>query len=250
MRFLTMICCFHLMHLRAQAPGGAPPPPWSVGLFAATDSQPYQDADGQARILPFISHRGRQVEWYGPFLRYRPFPLDPLGFRLRAQWDFGAYEEKDSPVLQGMGNRRDTLLLGLSVEHVLHGRWSAQLSADRDVLGRHDGAEAVLGLTRRFGSPFAPLSASLSAGLRYQDRKWTADRVGVPAAKAREDRPAYEPGSSLHPYLGTMLLYRFREHWLASAGLRYEWLDDSWRDSPLVADRGRLTSIWTLSRSF
>lgn len=252
-RFRFLLLCFILLPLRvtlAQPPGASLPPPWSAGLFAVTDSQPYRGADGQARVLPFLSYRSRQVEWYGPFFRYRPFPQDPLGFRLRAQLDFGAYDESDAPILEGLGNRRDTLLLGAGVEKTLFPGWSAQLSVDRDVLGRHEGTEAVLGLTRRFGSPFAPFMASVSTGLRFQDRKWTADRVGVPADRAREDRPAYAPGESIHPYISSMVLYRIRENWQASVGLRYEWLDDSWRDSPLVSDRGRLSSMWTLSYSF
>jgi len=246
---LLMFGCL-FFSVSAQPPGGAPPPPWSAGLFAVTDSQPYQGADGQSRVLPFVSYRGRQVEWYGPFLRYRPFPGDPLGFRLRAQWDFGAFEEKDAPILKGLGDRRDTLLLGMSVEREISRHWSAQLSVDRDALGRHEGTEAVLGVNRRFGSPFAPFLSTLSAGLRYQDSKWTDERVGVPAAKATPGRPSYEADSSLHPYISAMVLYRFTERWQASVGLRYEWLDTSWRDSPLVSDRARLSSIWTLSYSF
>lgn len=226
------------------------PPPWSAGIFVATDSQPYRGAGGQSRILPFLSYRSARLDWYGPFLRARVAEAGPLILQARGQWDFGAYEASDAPILEGLGNRRDTLLLGAGVETRFPGPWQLHLSLDRDVLGRHEGTEALAGLRRRIGSPRAPLSGSLSAGLRWQDRRWTEDRVGVPESKAREDRPAYDPGSSLHPFVGGLVLYRISPRWATTLGVRYEWLDDTWRDSPLVSDRGRLTSMLTLSASF
>lgn len=224
--------------------------PWSAGAFVMTDSQPYRDADGQTRVLPFVSYRSPVLEWYGPFVRARVLRAENWSLGLRGQVDFGAYDEDDSDILQGLGDRKTTFLLGMGIEGQLSQNWSLSLSADRDALERHEGTEAVLGLSRRFGHPRAPFSASASTGIRFQDKRWTRDRVGVPGDKAREDRPAYSPDLSIHPYLSTMVLYRFQERWMATAGLRYEWLDTTWQDSPLVSDRGRLTSMFTLSRSF
>lgn len=231
--------------------GGRPAPrPWSGGLFMTTDSQPYRDADGIVRVFPFVSYRSRNVEWYGPFIRYRFAEAGGWSFFARGQVDFGAYDEDDSDILRGLGDRSTTVLLGAGVGYELSRRWRVHLSADRDVLGAHDGTEAVWGVTRSFGSPFAPFSGSLSAGARFQDKDWTRDRVGVPAERAREGRAAYSPEESLHPYVSMRAMYRFTDRWLASLGLRYEWLDDSWRDSPLVEDRGRFTTIATLSYAF
>ncbi len=238
--------------LHAQPPEGARGAfrPWSVGGFVMTDSQPYRGADGIVRVLPFVSYQGRAVDWYGPFVRYR----HPLGagwtLSVRGTLDFGAYEEDDAEILTGLGDRRHTFLLGAGLEKRLGTAWSASFHVDRDVLGRHDGTEAVAGVNRRIGHPRAPFSANFGGGVRFQDDRWTRDRVGVPADKARADRHAYSPGSSFHPYVSTMVIYRVTERWVTTLGLRYEWLDDTWQDSPLVSDRGRLTSMVTLSRSF
>lgn len=245
---------FLLFVFRLSPTGAQPPPgafrPWSAGGFVMTDSQPYKGADGNARVLPFVSYQGRSVDWYGPFLRYR----HPLGngwtLSARGSLDFGAFDEDDADILSGLGDRRNTFLLGAGVEKRLGSAWSTSLHVDRDVLGRHDGTEAVAAVNRRFGHPRAPFSASVGGGLRFQDERWTQDRVGVPEDRAREDRPAYDPGSSLHPFVSTMALYRISERWITTLGLRYEWLDNSWRDSPLVSDRGRLTSMFTVSWSF
>lgn len=251
MRIHFLLCI--VLSLVAGLPLTAQPPaprPWSGGVFATTDSQPYRGATGKTRVLPFVSYRSQTLEWYGPFLRYRAATVSDWHLWLRGQVDFGAFDEDDSTFLEGMGDRSTTLLLGLGVQRNLNPDWSVSLSADRDVFGAHDGVESVLGVTRRIGRPFLPLSGSVSGGVRFQDKLWTRDRVAVSEAQAREDRPRYRPDVSVHPYLSGMAMYRFSERWLATAGLRYEWLDSSWTDSPLVSDKGRLTSIVTVSYLF
>ena len=247
-RFRFLSLALFLQCAYAQPPGSVRP--WSAGGFIMTDSQPYRGADGNTRVLPFLSYQGPRLAWYGPFVRYQVANADPLRISLRGQVDFGAYDESDAPILSGLGDRPTTLLLGLGADWSFHPSWSAALSVDRDALNRHEGLEAVLSLNHRIGHPRAPFSATLSSGLRFQDKRWTTDRVGVPADRAREDRPAYAPDVSLHPYLGSMMRWRPRQHWNVTAALRYEWLDDTWRDSPLISDGGRLTSMFTVSYSF
>jgi outer membrane protein len=246
--FILSGLAFILSHtLSAQPPA---PRPWSGGVFAATDSQPYRGADGKLRVFPFVSYRSQTLEWYGPFVRYRLTALSDWHIWLRGQVDFGAFDESDSPFLEGMGDRSTTLLMGLGVQRNLNPHWSMSLSADRDVFGAHDGLESVVGITRRIGAPFMPLSGSVSGGVRFQDKRWTRDRVAVSAEQARDNRPEYNPDLSVHPYLSAMGMFRISERWMTTAGLRYEWLDSSWTNSPLVSDRGRLTSIVTFSYLF
>ena len=242
-----------ILGLVALRPANAQPPPhrpWSGGVFASTDSQPYRGASGKVRVFPFISYRSQTLEWYGPFVRYRAASISEWNLWIRGQVDFGAFDEDDASFLEGMGDRSTTFLLGLGLQRNLNNMWSVSLSADRDIFGAHDGVESVFGLSRRIGHPFMPLSGSVSGGLRFQDKQWTRDRVAVSEEQAREDRPQYNPDLSIHPYLSAMAMYRFSERWMATAGLRYEWLDSTWTGSPLVSDKGRLTSIMTLSYVF
>lgn len=229
-----------------------PPParPWSVGVFTMTDSQPYKDADGIFRVFPFISYRGPRLEVLGPMVRYRVLAHDGWTLRIRGALDFGAYEEEDSQILEGLGDRKTTLLLGLGINRDLTPDWSLYLTADRDVLGQHNGLEANTGIARRLGSPRQPLSATLTAGIRFEDERWTRDRVGVPENRSRDDRPAYSPDDSLHPFIAGFILYRLTDRWVSTVALRHEWLDSVYSDSPLVADKTRFTSMFTLSYTF
>ncbi|MEX2607173.1 MAG: MipA/OmpV family protein [Kiritimatiellia bacterium] len=229
-----------------------PPParPWSAGVFTMTDSQPYKDADGIVRVFPFISYRGPRLEVLGPMVRYKLISHEGWTLRVRGAVDFGAYEEDDSAILNGMGDRDTTLLLGLGVIRDLSPNWNSYLTVDRDILGQHDGLEANAGFSRRLGSPRQPLSATLTAGLRLEDKRWTRDRVGVPEDRSREDRPAYSPDHSLHPYIGALAVYRITDRWVTTLILRHEWLDSVYSDSPLVADDTRFTSMFSFSYSF
>lgn len=215
-----------------------------------TDSQPYKDADGILRVLPFVSYRGSRLDLLGPMARYRVRVQDGWTLTLRGTLDFGAYKEEDSQILEGLGNRKTTLLLGLGINRDLASAWSVYLNVDRDVLGQHNGLEANTGIARRIGSPRQPLSATLSTGLRFEDRRWTRDRVGVPEDRSREDRPAYAPDSSLHPFLAAFIIYRVTDRWVGTLALRQEWLDSVYSDSPLVADKTRFTSMFSLSYTF
>jgi len=248
LRILTLLPLL-LTPLAAQPPSG-PPRPWSAGVFAMTDSQPYNGAPGNVRVFPLLTYRGPTLELYGPLFRYHVWREDDWTLTLRGQIDFGAYDEDDAPILEGLGDRSTTFVLGVGISRRLTRAMRGSVSIDRDAFNRHEGTEALVGLTRQLIPPFAPFSASATIGLRMEDKRWTRDRVGVPENRATPERPAYSPNASVHPYLSVMTLYRFREHWAATASIRAEWLDDTYRDSPLVSDNYRITGLFTLAYTF
>lgn len=235
--------------LYAQPPG-VPASPWSAGVFAAYDSQPYRGAGEEWRAYPFISYRGERFQWYGPSVRYALFQGEAWTLSVHAGVQFPPYEEDDSDALEGMGDRSTTVVGGLNLETRLRGPWELRLSLDGELFGAYDGLQASAALARSIGSPRAPLSGSLAAGVLAQDEKWTAYHVGVPEGKARTDRPAHHPDAGLHPFAAGRVLWRVRGDWTAMLMVRMEFLDDSWRDSPLVADDTRTTGLLTVGYSF
>jgi len=64
---------------------------------------------------------------------------------------------------------------------------------------------------------------------------------GVSEDEVRPGRPEYVPGSSNNFRLGLNIGYAITEKWLLSTSVRYEWLDSSISDSPIV---GRDT-LWS-----
>ncbi len=249
--FLALSLLLLLPHAFAQQPAGRPTPrPWSAGVFAFTDSQPYRGASGQTRVFPFISYRSERLQWFGPFLRVKAAEFGGWSLTARARADFGAYKEDDAEILQGLGDRKDTLLLGLGLRRSLLPGLDLSLHADREALGRHDGWESEIALSHPIGSPRDRLSGSLNFGLRHQDRAWTMDRTGVPEEKAREGRPAYQPGHSLHPFVGGQTLYKITDRWVATGILSVDRLDDAWTDSPLIQDTWTLRTVLTVAYTF
>ncbi len=250
----TLLLCALFCQLaplaNAQAPARPRPSPWSAGLFLRSDSMPYKGSDSDISVLPYASYRGERLEWFGPLLRWKLTTLAGWNLALHGIVDFPAYEEDDAAILQGMGDRDYTFLLGLDASRELLPDLHLVLSTDSDLLGRHDGNLSSIALVRNIGHPRNPISGDLSLGIHLQDDNWTSYVVGVPESKSRPDRPAYDPGNSIHPFVGGRVLWRFAPPWSAMLLVRCEFLDETWRDSPLIGEDYRLTSMLNIAYSF
>lgn len=249
-RFLLLLPLLLMTRVHGRPPESARPAPWSAGLFTMHDSQPYRGVGEEVRVFPFVSYRGERLRWYGPYLQYTFLKRSAWSLSAHAGVQFPAYEEDDSEMLNGLGDRSTTLIAGLDAELSLSRRWKGALSFDTEAFGAYAGVQATAAISRSFGSPRQPISGGIDAGVLAQNKEWTRYHVGVPEDKQRPDRPAYSPDASLHPFVSGRVLHRVRGNWSCMLMLRAEFLDDTWRDSPLVADEMRYTSLLTLSYSF
>jgi outer membrane protein len=240
--------------LSAQPPAGVRPSPWSVGVIAITDSQPYADAGGIVRVFPSVVYQGERLQVLGPLVRYQLYRNEWVSFSAIAAVEFSPYEEEDSPILNGLDEPDPTLIAGissrLSLSKLTRIPLSLVFSAEGDVLGEHNGLQATAGASYRLGTPRQPLSGAIGFGVLLQDENWTNYFVGVPLAKQTEERPAYDASSSVNPYLALRMMYRMNRNWSLMGLARLEWLDDSWSESPLVSDDTRTVTFVGLNYTF
>ncbi|MDF3128971.1 MipA/OmpV family protein [Kiritimatiellaeota bacterium B1221] len=215
-----------------------------------SDSQPYVGAGRSVRIYPSVSYEGKKMKWRGPILQYKLLEREKWNVSAHTLVQFAPYEEEDASILEGMGDRSDTLLAGLDWVYRPLPSLLVLASFDADILGAYDGIQATLGLQQMLGKPWETFSGSLGAGLLLQDQTWTQYFVGVPESKATPERPAHTPGESFHPYLSAQLLIRISKSWSWFTLSRIEFLDETWRDSPLIADDYRLVTFTALNYSF
>ena len=73
---------------------------------------------------------------------------------------------------------------------------------------------------------------------------------GVPTDRARPDRAAFRPGSTLHPEVQTMLTYSPHENWSIRWTTRFEWLDDGVKQSPIIDEGRTIRSLIGLTYRF
>lgn len=208
---------------------------FGVGIGAIGRSSPYVGSNQDVvQVIPVITYSGKRLQWLGPSLRYGIAGSGKLRLALTANFRIGVYEEKDSAALAGLGDRRDTLLAGLSLEYELPSGFDVGLTYEHDVLNRIGGGAARVELSRDFQLGVVRLQPQLAAS--WLSRDLGNHDFGVPAAAALPGRPAYELGSSLSFELGVGSFVELNEEWLLAISVSAEFLDSEVSRSPIVAE--------------
>ncbi|MEX1196243.1 MAG: MipA/OmpV family protein [Pseudohongiellaceae bacterium] len=220
-----------------------------VGPGVIGQTSPYRDSsDSPLQLIPAITYLGERLQWTGPQLRYLLATGD--NWRLAAQADLrlGAYEESDSPWLEGLGDRKTSVMGGLALTYELPAGLSLSGSAQTDLLGLSKGSTARLQLSRGFQLGLLRVSPSL--GLNWLDGSLADYEFGVDQAHARADRPGYSLSSALNWEAGFSVFYELSSNWQLVGNFGIETLDSAIVDSPIV-DRQRLgRGFLTLSYIF
>ena len=204
-----------------------------VGVGVVGRSSPYVASGGGVfQPIPAISYNGERLQWLGPTLRYGIAGSGRLRLALSASYRIGAYEEDDSPVLAGLGDRRDTLLAGLGLQYEFPGGLDAALRYEHDVLDRIGGGVATAALSKGFQLGFVRLSPKIL--VNWQSSELTDHDFGVPESAASPDRPAYGLGSTLSFEAGVSSFVELTEGWRILIDLTAERLDDAAANSPIV----------------
>lgn len=204
-----------------------------VGLGVIAQSSPYRNADQSVyQVIPALTYNGARFQIYGPFARVGLVGRDEIRLAATAEYRIGAYEEDDSPVLAGLGDRKDTLMAGLALEYEIGAGFDLSVRYTHDVVDRIGGGAARIELGKSFQWGIFRFTPSVSANWLSEDL--AGHDFGVPAAKAEENRPAYQPGDTLSPETGISVFAELFPNWwmLASAGA--EKLDSAVTASPIV----------------
>lgn len=144
----------------------------------------------------------------------------------------------DDPLLQGLPDVPDTVVGRLSVNYVLHPRWSVGGSATQDLLGRQVGMQVNARL--RYRHPVSQRTYwEAGLGASAGNHTYLQTHFGIaPADAARTGRAAYVPDSGWESVsLGWTITRVVNRNWVAFAGLSASQLQGQAARSPLVSDR-------------
>jgi outer membrane protein len=204
-----------------------------VGAGVIGQSSPYVgSSETVLQPIPAITYNGERLQWLGPNVQYGIVGSGKLRLAASASYRIGAYEESDSPVLQGMGDRESTLLAGLGVRYEIPGGVNLLLRYEHDVLDRIGGGQARMRFSKALQAGIFRLVPQLavnwlSADLANHD-------FGVPASAATPTRPFYDVGSTLSVEAGFGSFIELSEDWRIVFNLSLEQFDDAVGDSPIV----------------
>ena len=226
-------------------------PKVQLGLGAAliVIDEPYRGLRDEVDTLaiPVISVETKRLSWQGPRLAYKLIDDQTWAFDLVAAWRFFGVDPDNSDFLEGMEERKATLDAGVALVYNTE-RTRTELRAAIDTLDRHNGFDLSLdfGLPRRLGR----WVVTPSLGLNYLDENFVDYYYGVRPDEATPERPAYLGNDALNVVLGVETFYPITERWVFFAGLRYEWLDSSITNSPIVEDDTRAGIFAAVTRRF
>jgi len=238
----------------AGGPPGAGRPRWSLGAGVIAAPRPYVGASANIQPIPLVEfYSGR---WFVQGIRagYRVVDTDTVDFDVRARFRFSGLEPDDSPFLEGMEERRETVEAGLGLDwafaRALGGEFELELRAFADALGRSNGFESSMNLGwRKIFGPGRVILIS-SVGMVYQSANQVDYYYGVRPEEARPGRPAFQGASVFNPRASVLVAYRFSRRWSLTTLVSADFFDSEITSSPIVDQNGQLFGLVGVSRGF
>ncbi len=220
-----------------------------VGVGVITQTSPYRGSDRLiVQPIPAISYIGDRVQIFGPGVRCGLFKWHDLGLAAVGDFRLGAYDEKDSPVLAGLGDRKSTLMGGLAFQAFLPGGVDLSAGYEHDLLNQFNGGSADLSLEKSFQRGLFTLTPAV--GLNWLTEELANYEFGVPADKAEDGRPAYEPGSVVTVNYGLGLFIELRGAWRIIVRGNLAQLPSAITQSPIVDQSQVLSGFAAVNRLF
>jgi outer membrane protein len=204
-----------------------------VGIGAVGQSSPYAgSSETVLQPIPAITYNGERLQWLGPNIQYGIAGSGRLRLAASASYRVGAYEESDSPLLAGLGDRDGTLLAGLGMRYELPGGVNLLARYEHDVLDRIGGGQARLRVSKGFQAGIFRFVPQLA--VNWLSAELANYEFGVPASAAIPGRTAWEVGSAVSVEAGFGSFIELTENWRVILNLSLEQYGDEVGDSPIV----------------
>jgi len=220
-----------------------------VGVGVIAQTSPYRGSSHViVQPIPVISYIGDRVQVLGPSANVGILKWRDLGFALTVQYRLAAYDEEDSPILRGMGDRNSTVMGGLAFQANLPAGIRMSAGFDQDLLGRVRGGTRKVGMNKSFQGGLFTLSPQV--GWTWSTAELTNYEFGVSPEKALPDRPAYSPGTSLSFVCGLGLFIELPGAWRIVLNGKTAFLPSAVSESPLVDQSQLMSGFAAVTRLF
>lgn len=220
-----------------------------LGIGVIGRSSPYAGStQSVTQAIPGITYVGERLQWFGPALRYGLAGSGNLRLAAAAEYRIGSYEEADSDVLSGLGDRENTVLAGLSLQYEISRGFELELGYQHDVLDKIGGGHANARLSR--GIPVGRVTLVPNLSFNWLSSELSNYDFGVPAAAATANRPAYDLGSTTSYEIGLAAFFEVAKNWQVIIDVAAERLDSDVVASPLVEDRNVIKGFATVAYIF
>lgn len=230
---MTLFC----LPLAAQESDAEQGSSWGLGLGVMSSQKAYTDMDSETRVIPFISYENEYIEVLGPNLKYKlpGFQLNDsnkFNFNLVGEYDFTDNDPDETPILNGMEERKGGFWAGAQAE------WQNEIATVSlewltEVAGDSDGSIVNLGIERTWhiGDSFM-----LSPRVVFSrvDKNYVDYYYGVRADEVRAGRAFYQGEAALTTELGLRGIYMMDQNQMIMLDVAVTSLATEIKDSPLV----------------
>jgi len=220
-----------------------------VGLGFLWQSTPYKEStENIFQGIPAITYMGERIQWFGPQGQMDLYGRGNMDLALMARYKIRAYEDDTSPVLKGMGDRKDTVMAGLALKYKFPKGVQLSLQGDHDILNEIKGGAVKLQLKKPFH--WKSLRYAPRIGLNWISSELSNHDFGVPPEKANNRRSAYTLGDTSSFEVGVGTSWAISTSWRFIFGLDLELLDQDIRNSPLVDKKYLFKNFTVLTYAF
>ena len=216
---------------------GAPSPvQWSLGLAAISSPRPYVGASNATTPIPMFELYYKKLYIQGVQAGYHLIETTNFAFDVRARLVFAGLDPDSSPFLEGMTKRRSSIEGGLVFDWK-PGNYKLSASGYTDLLGRSDGQQVGLDLSRTWMFDRSRWGLTPSIGVVWQSSDFVDYYVGVTPEEARPGRPVFRGQSAIN-FRSSILGYYFLTMRIQLVGqLQVQRLDNEIFESPIVDKR-------------
>ncbi len=224
---------------------------WSLGLGVISSPRPYVGAENNVMAIPIIGLDYKKLYIQGIQAGYHFVDNENFTFDARAGVVFAGLDPDDSPFLDGMEKRESTIEGGFVFDWK-PGKYRLSASAYSDLLGRSDGQQAALDLSRTWTFNRYRWGLTPSIGFVWQSSNYVDYYYGVSPEEARPGRPPFD-GHSVINFRSSLFAFYFLTMRVQLVGLlRVQRLDNEIFESPIVDKRrgffGLVGATWRLGK--
>ena len=210
---------------------------WGLGLGVMSSQKAYTDIDRDTKAIPFISYQNEYIEVLGPNLKYKlpSFELNDsnkFNFNFIGKYDFTDIDPNETPILNGMEERKGGFWLGAQAE------WqnefvNVSLELLTEAAGDSDGSMFNLGFDRTWHIGDSYMLTPRVVFSRI-DKNYVDYYYGVRADEVRTDRVFYQGEAGVNTEIGLRGAYMFNQKHMVLLDVAVTSLATEIKDSPLV----------------
>lgn len=222
----------------------------SVGAATMKSKSPYKYISYKYSYLPMLSIRYKNLNFRGPSISYNLLGSIKSNHNLSlvSSYQFNRYKSTDSPIFEGMGNRRGGLYIGAKVKYKVK-PLNLEFKIMKDVSGYHGG---IIG-TMAIGPQLPPLSVifkylpftifNVRYSLKLYDSTYMNYFYGVQSQEVKVDRPKYSSSLATSNSFNTFIRVSIQKNLALIAVYEREYLSRKIKQSPLV-DKSNISSLF------